>query len=372
MCKHSATRSKFDRQSGSNTPTQLFTCVSVVPFVSCPVCCLPQLHQQCVEAGSLLPPDPLQAFAADTTAGAVAVLRGPGAVAGAAASRAAAPDFSQDIWRLIIQHVPLSDRLGSCSLVSRLLHTTAVEVTQSIAVDLHAPRGATCFQYIQQHGNYLTSLHLSFSGEWHKKVLVGYLPCQHLQELKLQRCDLQLGDYGGDVLGVFDGSSSAKAKGCVAGLDVIGGLTDLVHLCVGGFVTRLVNEQGQRVTHCNGATFPVSNLPALTKLTNLELAGVSLQGFNCLSILSRLSVLCVLACFTGPLNEGILPTSLCHIELENPRFVHPSALAPFTHLTVLHLHEVSFATPSTARTDTGGCVMVRGLCSCPRWHTCIN
>jgi len=95
--------------------------------------------------------------------------------------------LSEDLWKRIMEYVPLTDRLSSCSQVSRTLCRAAAAATCAVeSFDVHSLH-ALC-QWITLHGQHLTSLQLSAVDE-----NLTQLPCPNLLELDLAFIDVQLG-----------------------------------------------------------------------------------------------------------------------------------------------------------------------------------
>lgn len=112
----------------------------------------------------------------------------------------------QDVWTLVLQHVPLTHRLRSCALVCQEFKAAAVAATQRIETSLcKQPAVDNFVAYLQQHGRHLTSLVCTVDGiggtgsKWPKLRLpcqhlqLPQLPCQHLQQLRLASLDFGLG-----------------------------------------------------------------------------------------------------------------------------------------------------------------------------------
>jgi len=120
-------------------------------------------------------------------------------------------DLPEEVLLLVMEHVPLIARLGSCSLVCLSLHKAAAAVTCSIKVPSCRPTAAALAQrsalqlYLQKYGHQLTSislnkadlcfqdqsLHGTAEDDRQQQRLLTLLPCSHLQELVLSGGRLQ-------------------------------------------------------------------------------------------------------------------------------------------------------------------------------------
>jgi hypothetical protein len=143
-----------------------------------------------------------------------------------------------DLLKIVMHSVPLQDRLGSCCLVSKKLQAAAVAATDDLQLllDKQASRKQTrvdsVLEWLPHHGQQLTrlSLELGLSSQ-----LIRQLPCQHLLELKLLECDIQLGAADG-FPGVIEGCSKLTRLELECNIldaperAVMDGLSSLVHL----------------------------------------------------------------------------------------------------------------------------------------------
>jgi hypothetical protein len=115
-------------------------------------------------------------------------------------------DLPEEVLKLLMQLLPLKDRMTSCCLVSKRLHAAAVAATHALAVSTTAgqirpERAESVLGWIFHYGQHLTQLQLSgFQQPWLKQ-----LPCQNLRELKVSSpCSVQLGPTKG-YPGVVEG-----------------------------------------------------------------------------------------------------------------------------------------------------------------------
>lgn len=121
-----------------------------------------------------------------------------------------AHEFPDDVLQLIMSFLPLSDRLGSCSIVCQQFRKAALTVTSSVSVDLQADHAAdVSFQsWLQQHGNQLSSLEQRTSGP------LTALPCANLQELHLsESCKVLLQAADGHA-GILAGKTALTKLVC--------------------------------------------------------------------------------------------------------------------------------------------------------------
>jgi len=69
------------------------------------------------------------------------------------------PELPVDLWKLVLQHVPLKQRLAACALVCHKLHAAAIAATDSIQTSLIYQRKVDVFvEYLQRQGSHLTSI----------------------------------------------------------------------------------------------------------------------------------------------------------------------------------------------------------------------
>jgi len=150
-------------------------------------------------------------------------------------------DLPEDIWQLVLKHVPLKHRLSSCALVCQKFKAAAVAATDSIEATLIEQHAVDRFvTYLQQHGRHLTSLILtgdcSDESNWPE---LEQLPCQHLQELHLISLDLGWGPDGdglGEGLDVRNATAITRLEMHDTNiyLPALSMLPSLQHLCING------------------------------------------------------------------------------------------------------------------------------------------
>ena len=108
-------------------------------------------------------------------------------------------DLPKEIWTKVFQFLPLTDRLGSCSLVNRQWHKCAAAATQ--VLELECPQRphlqAAFSSWMQHHGSHLERLKL----KGYEKSITS-LPCPQLRDLELEHCTIQL-DSSDDDSGFF-------------------------------------------------------------------------------------------------------------------------------------------------------------------------
>lgn len=256
-------------------------------------------------------------------------------------------DLPEELWKLVLQHVPLQQRLSSCALVGHKLRAAAVAATECIEAALPARKRSaqrnldSCVTYLQQHGRYVTGIMVA--GWSHAPVLrplLEQLPCHNLQQVGLTNLDLRLGPDQ-DHAGVFDSSTSLtrlelQNVGITAGsLATLAGLPKLEHLCV---------DNSRLYESFNFDTVSAYVWATLTHLTHLDLNGipVPVESLRDLGSMTRLRVLkvadgeCRMLVTATP---GVsLPPSVQHFSFYGS--LRPSVLAAATQLTFLNLAEV--------------------------------
>jgi len=245
-----------------------------------------------------------------------------------------AADWTMEIWQRVLQYVPLQQRLGSCALVCSKFHAAAVAATDSIDTSSSELVNQDSFlAYLQHHGSQLTSLKLNGS-----MVLEELPPCQHLQQLCLTDCEVQLGPDEGclGVLGSVTGITRLEIERCVIyGRDAFAGLSVLVnlqHLCV------VEQEEG------NMCQLPGMAWSSMQQLTYLKLNWVKMTTED-LCHISSMSRLCALDFISGEAHLTsdaapggfALPSSLRRLVFAD--LLEPSVLAAATQLTYLNLSD---------------------------------
>lgn len=251
-----------------------------------------------------------------------------------------------DMWKLVLKHIPLRDRLGSCSLVSKTFHAASAAATESISVyDQHREDGLLAW-LAQDYGRHVTRLVI-----WSASALTA-LPCLHnLRELELGFCRVQLGPTGSQP-GVLQACTGLTKL-------VIHGSSAFDKDTAAGSLSVLVNLQSLRVetppcyansqSPGNYFSLPGTVLPSLVRLTSLELSTPQLEGMQHLSSMSRLCELKLTfqspVSFTPALAPSgfYLPPSLRSLKLlaellYDPWVLDPTVLQKATGLQVLVVH----------------------------------
>jgi hypothetical protein len=178
--------------------------------------------------------------------------------------------LTDDILKLILQDVPLKDRVTSCCLVHNRFKAAALAVAGALDLaefpTIRSPERAQSFLgWLDQYGEHLTSLKMT---EFPLPLL--QLPCPNLLELSLgEGCCVQLAPSAAEdgSPGVIHGCSkltrlelqcnfSNTPKGDPV-LDSLSSLVDLQHL--------VVSPVDLNATALAGSTLPV--FPHLTTLT---------------------------------------------------------------------------------------------------------
>jgi hypothetical protein len=98
-----------------------------------------------------------------------------------------------EVLKLVMQYVPLKDRVASCCLVNKRLQAVAIAATEQLTLGLdrcQVPIGDlfSFLKYLTHYGQHVTSLNMqSFS------VPLLQLSCPNLLELVLKDCTAQFG-----------------------------------------------------------------------------------------------------------------------------------------------------------------------------------
>jgi len=267
----------------------------------------------------------------------------------------------EDIWKLVLEHVPLRQRLCECALVCRKFHAAVIAATKSIETRLSKQSSAdNLVEYLSRHGSHLTSMNLSGSEIGAGKcTLLGQLPsCQHVQQLSIEYFDVQLcGDEGlPGVLNSITGLTRLELddclvnpKGTVGSVADLSVLVNLRHLRI-GFDLWLSFSEGsldpQPLSEVGWSTNAWSGLHHLThlKLGWVVLAAEDVQHLSTLSSLSVLSVsgdvhLAVMAAPGLALSQSLrsLVITGMHGRSITCPVLGPSVLAALTRLTRLKL-----------------------------------
>jgi hypothetical protein len=244
-----------------------------------------------------------------------------------------------------MQHVPLRDRLGNSSLVSKELHAAAVEATQSLELfmpcEAHTtvPNLTGCLSsWISHYGQHLTKVMLRGF-----KQPLRHLSCPNLLDLELSSVfkdgSVQLGPAADGTLGVIKDCIKLTRlhmrcriiDATVDGVyDNLSSLVDLQHLDFSGKVDTPVLGLSaatlprlQRLAHLTVTTLSEENLVqlgGLPSLQELDLAAdedvdvgpSSVPGISFPASLSRLVL-------STPVEAGILllvPTTLRNLQVE--------------------------------------------------------
>jgi hypothetical protein len=226
-----------------------------------------------------------------------------------------------DVLKIIMQKLPLTDRLGRCSLVSQRLHAAAVAAMERLVLDsqncycikggLHGvrPRDKTfAVQWVCNHGQHLTSLEF-----WSWPLLLRELPCPNLLELEIVRGRVQLGPTADGYPGVMqDCTKLTHLKlSCEFSDEPEDGLIDL---------SSMVHLQHLVVSPEDGKGLSVATLPRLQHLTHLYVFHISTDNLLQLSCLTNLQFLDLTAVSDAAgrpfsISDMVLPASLKQLEL---------------------------------------------------------
>lgn len=178
-----------------------------------------------------------------------------------------------------MRHVPLSDRLTSCCLVSKRLH--AVAATDCLDLQhLTHPRAESALDWILQNGQQLTRL--SFTN---LRQPLHQLPCPNLLELVVDAAYSWVQQQMATP-GVIQGCTKLTRLEVRANiLDAEGGVLD-------GGLSRLVHLQHLVVDPRHGScSLTGATLPRLQHLTHLTVERLSVENLLQLSTLMKLQQL---------------------------------------------------------------------------------
>jgi len=182
----------------------------------------------------------------------------------------------------IMQHVPLQQRLGVCTLVCHAFHTAAVEATDSVILT-DMSRQAQCdnvAQWLQAHGGGVTRLDMRGQG-----LSLACLPCPALRDLNLQWLSVQPGFFSACTSLTRLLLNDCFLKTTLA--TQLSVLVTLQHLELHGAVyQRAITNPG-----INCCEFPGSLLSQLVQLTCLKLRYSQVQSDAALQHLGSLSAL---------------------------------------------------------------------------------
>jgi hypothetical protein len=148
-----------------------------------------------------------------------------------------------EVLRLVMQHVPLRERLGSCCLVSKGFRAAAVAVTRDLEWnywsfrDQNDDRADSLMVWLDHYGQQLTRLAVNSF-----RQPLQQLPCPNLLELVLIASRVQLGPAADGTAGVIRGCTKLTKldvrcnildvpRGTVVN-DSLSGLLQLEHLQV--------------------------------------------------------------------------------------------------------------------------------------------
>jgi hypothetical protein len=223
-----------------------------------------------------------------------------------------------EVLKLVMQHVPLKERLSSSCLVSRRMHAAATTATQELQLAWGWPNLDKSLEgWLFQYGQHVTCMYLR-SPSWP----LLQLPCPNLQKLVLWQCMVQLGEAADGKAGVLKACTKLTCLvfgGCFADAvegSIVDSLSSLVHL-----------QHLDVRTYRTLGGLSVATLPRLQHLTHLD---VQLSAENHLQ-LGGLTTLQQLHLHIGDeavrysnLPGFVLPASLRKLVLQWPN-VDPEA-----------------------------------------------
>mgnify|MGYP001807581367 CR=1 FL=1 len=218
--------------------------------------------------------------------------------------------------KLVMQHVPLKDRLASCCLVSKRLHAAAVAATDTVV--LRREDSVSGLQWLYQYGENVVKLEI-----YQLTQPLRQLPCPNLRELKLGRAiSVQLGPSAPDgTPGVVRCCTNLTRLELFCNIvdgpefDGVSSLSRLVHLQYLNFLPR---RSGSGPPNSSAQALPGAVLPCLSHLTFLHVGCMSVENLLQLGALSHLQSLSVKADVpVGPSSiPGLaLPASLTKLKV---------------------------------------------------------
>jgi hypothetical protein len=201
-----------------------------------------------------------------------------------------------DVLKTIMQYVPLKDRIGHCSLVSKRLHAAAVAATDRLVLDsqgcsrvkggMHGvrPRNRkSAVQWLCNHGQQLTSLQFWSWPLLQQQQLLQELPCPNLLELEIVRGRVQLGPTADGYPGVMQDCTKLTR------LKLLGyTISDMPEDGLIDSLSSLVHLQHLEAFAEAGKGLSIATLPRLQHLTCLHVMDMSTENLSQLSGLTNL------------------------------------------------------------------------------------
>ena len=219
-----------------------------------------------------------------------------------------------EVLKLVMQNVPLGDRLSSCCLVNRRLHAAAVAATDTINLWDRKDR-SELLAWLPQYGSYVTKLKVFMP-----KQAVLQLPCPNLQDLTLALCSVQLGPTTDGQPGVLESCTKLTHLDLwchimdEAMVDCLSRLVRLQHLDV------QPKRRDPAYESCAIEGLPSATLPCLQQLTHLGVSNLTVENLTQLSALASLHFLTfgVSGGITiSPSTSLVFPASLRELEVQS-------------------------------------------------------
>jgi hypothetical protein len=230
-----------------------------------------------------------------------------------------------EVLKLVMQHVPVQDRLHNCALVSRRMHAAAVAATDCLEIAESRPEmDVVVMNWLSQHGQHLTRLEVCSYPH------LRQLPCPNLLELKLfdwYESSVQLGPAADGSPGVIHSCTkltrlevSCNISDAPEGAVLDGNLSSLVHLQRLKVAPAGYNYyvEGYSICGFSGAT-----LPRLQHLTYLKVYGLSAENFRQLDCLSSLQKLHLYAADDTAVGPGSVPGLVFPASLKTLLLIQP-------------------------------------------------
>ena len=193
-----------------------------------------------------------------------------------------------ELWKLILVHIPLPERLGRCSRVSQQLSRAAAAATEQLELELNynVQRFQGLMQWVEKHGQHIKELDLNRVGG-----TLTELPCWQLRQLGIFNGSVQLGPSSSHpgVLHSCNGLTKLQLWSCqVDGPDNLSALSA---------VPALQHLELSYISSSTGyVSLPGSVLQVLTQLSalklelNIKVTAESLQHSSALQHLQVLSL----------------------------------------------------------------------------------
>jgi hypothetical protein len=213
-----------------------------------------------------------------------------------------------EVLKLVIQHVPLKDRIASCCLVNKRLQAVAVAASDQLTLNCDGvgPIPTYSFlKYLTHYGKHVTSLRMEyFSG-----APILQLSCPNLLELVLWQCSAHFGPTELGQPGLMRNLSKLKR------LTFFGGFIKDIEACYPtaeldslSSLVHLEHLELLPLSPVHGCTLSVATLPRLEHLMYLNVHKLSAENLAQLGALTKLKELELSADIPyGPVGPSTVP-----------------------------------------------------------------